>query len=149
MFWLGIWLYFFLLPLIYILRPIKSTKSMDMPRKKPTAETCSRTSHSCKRSCKLIICTDLEDYKIHTTEALIVDRVLSWVGPWGQHLCEIDEFLKCCRWITVSSLALLKSIPVDSSWFAANPIFLMANPINFFEENLGSMICWNQQDWEN
>jgi len=82
-----------------------------------------------------------ENYKIHTTEALIVDRGSSWVGPSGQPLCEIDEFLKCCRWLTVSSLALLKTIPINSSRFAANPIFRMANPTNFFKENLGSMIC--------
>jgi hypothetical protein len=52
---------------------------MDMPGKKPTAQTCSRISYSCKRSCKLIIRTDLEDYKIHTTEALIVDTYLELV----------------------------------------------------------------------
>jgi hypothetical protein len=51
---------------------------MDMPGKKPTAQTCSRISYSCKR-CKLLICTDLEDYKIHTTEALIVDTYLELV----------------------------------------------------------------------
>jgi hypothetical protein len=52
---------------------------MDMPGKKPTEQTCSRISYSCKRSCKLIICTDLEDYEIHTTEALFVDTYLELV----------------------------------------------------------------------
>jgi hypothetical protein len=31
-------MYFFLLPFIYILKPIKRTTSMDMSRKKPTAQ---------------------------------------------------------------------------------------------------------------
>jgi hypothetical protein len=38
--------YFFLLPFIYILRPIKGTTSIDMPRKKPTAQNTAPRHHA-------------------------------------------------------------------------------------------------------